>query len=68
LGLYYFVAEPLTEFGLEWVKGQFDGLSGTVAETVYYLDVDNYISAVFSAYAVRAASGAAKAAVLAKKP
>lgn len=67
LGLYYFVAEPITEYGLEWVMQQFSGLPGTVLETVYYLDVDNYLSAVFSAYAIRNTTMAAKQAVLAKK-
>lgn len=68
VGLYFLVAEPATEFGLEWARDQFTGLSGTVAETLYYLDVDNYLSAVFSAYNMRAAGNAAKQVILAKKP
>jgi hypothetical protein len=63
-GLYFFVTEPLTEFGLEWARNRFNGVPGTVLETLYYLDVDNYISAVFSAYAMRRAF---KAVSLAKK-
>lgn len=53
VGLYFFVAEPLADNGLNWATQQFNGLSGTVLETLYYLNVDNYLSATFSAYAVR---------------
>lgn len=53
LGLYFFVAEPLADSGVNWAMQQFNGVSGTVLETLYYLNIDNYISAIFSAYAVR---------------
>lgn len=53
LGLYFFVAEPLADAGVNWAMQQFSGVSGTVLETLYYLNVDNYLSAIFSAYSVR---------------
>lgn len=56
VGLYFFVAEPLADYGVSWASQQFDGVTGTVLETLYYLNVDNYISATFSAYAIRKAS------------
>lgn len=55
LGLYFFVSEPLADYGLSWVQSKFAGVPGTVLETLYYLDVDNYLSAVFSAMAIRKA-------------
>lgn len=58
LGLYFFVAEPLADYGVSWASQQFNGVTGTVLETLYYLNIDNYISGTFSAYSIRMASGA----------
>lgn len=64
VGIYFVVAEPVADMGLNWVQQQFNGVPGTVLETIYYLDVDNYISAIISAYSARAAGEV----MLRKKP
>lgn len=54
-GLYIFVAEPMSDTAMNWVAQQFNGATGTVLETIYYLNVDNYISAIISAQTAVAA-------------
>lgn len=58
LGLYFFVSKPLSENLVQFVVSRFGGLPATVAETLYYLNVDNYLTMVLSAYTVRAAMSA----------
>lgn len=53
LGFYFVVAQPVTENLVQYAMNQFAGVHGTVLETLYFLNVDNYLSAIFSAYAVR---------------
>lgn len=51
LGLNMVVNEVSDNF-LGMVIEKFNGAPGVVLETLYYLDVDNYITAIFSAHAL----------------
>lgn len=53
LGFYFVVAKPVASFGIEYVMNKFTGVPGTVLETLYYLNMDDYVQIVFAAYAGR---------------
>lgn len=55
LGLYLFVARPLGDTAMNYIISKFSGAPGTVLETLYYLNMDDYVQMVVSAYGVRAA-------------
>lgn len=53
LGLYFLVARPVNTQIQSWVMTQFDGAPGTVLETLYYLNVDNYATMILSAWGIQ---------------
>lgn len=53
LGFYFVVTKPVTSMGVEYVMSKFNGVPGTVLETLYYLNMDDYVQIVFAAYAAR---------------
>lgn len=52
LGLYFLVARPVNNQLQSWIMTQFDGAPGTVLETLYYLNVDNYATMIISAWGI----------------
>lgn len=67
LGLYFFVAEPVSDLIGQQMQAAFNGAPGTVLETLYYLNVDDYVSMVASAWTLRRTYEAGKAVSLGKK-
>lgn len=66
LGLYFVVAQPVSAVIGNQIQAHFNALHAGVIETAYYLNLDDYITMILSAYAVRAARNAGKVS-LAKK-
>lgn len=54
LGVKLVVLDPATDLILGHVQSRFGLLSGTVAEVVYYLNVDDFVTLILSALGVRA--------------
>lgn len=52
LGLYFLVAKPVNDSLQGFVQNQFNGAPGTVVETLYYLNVDNYATMILSAWGI----------------
>lgn len=53
LGFYFVVAKPMASFGMSFILARFNGAPGTVLETLYYLNIDDYVQIVFAAIAAR---------------
>lgn len=64
LGLYLVVGMPVAAAIQGLVQGQFGGLPGKALETMFYLNMDDYITAIISARAVAGARNV----MLRKKP
>lgn len=56
LGLYFLVAEPIADEVQGYVQGKFTGVPGYALETLFYLNMDDYVTAIISAHVI-AASG-----------
>ena len=52
LGLYFLVAKPAAGALRDVVANAFGAVNGTVLETLYYLNVDDYALAIISAHAI----------------
>lgn len=52
LGLYFVVAKPAATGVKAMVADAFNGVPGTVLETLFYLNVDDYAVAIASAHAI----------------
>lgn len=55
MGLYFFIAEPAGDVLLGEMQERFNFVSGTVSETLYYLNVDDFCAMVLSAFLIRSA-------------
>lgn len=58
LGLYFFIAEPGTDWLMEAMQDQFNLVSGTVYETLMYCNVDDFVGMCLSALAYKTAMNA----------
>lgn len=63
LGFYFVVAKPVATFGIEYIMSKFNGVPGTVLETLYYLNMDDYVQIVMAAYAARKTMDAGRVAL-----
>lgn len=64
LGFYFVAAKPISNQFKNYIQTKFAGAPGTVIETLYYLNVDDYITMILSAYAAVSAMTAGKAIML----
>ena len=67
LGIYFIVAKPASSALMSFITNSFSGAPELVVDTLMYLDVDNYLTAVASALAARKTMDAGTL-MLAKKP
>ena len=68
LGVKFIVLDPLIGLILDNVVNQFALVEGSILETVYYLNVDDFLTFVLSAYGARMARQVAMAPVNASAP
>lgn len=67
LGLYFFVAAPASDLIGDQLQAAFTGAPGTVLETLYYLNVDDYVTMVVSAFTLKQTYEAGKRVTLARR-
>lgn len=63
LGFYFVATKPLASGFKQLIMDKFNGAPGTVIETLYYLNVDDYLTMIISAYAAKAAMHAGRATI-----
>lgn len=68
LGIYYVVARPVTTGILQYAMSKFAGMPSQVLSTLYYVNADDYVAIIVSAYTSLAAFNAGRAVMKIRRP